>query len=274
MYGTSHDTNLTMYWELMMKKLSWHYKKLIFFFKRRINLDKKIKYKTLDNLFNYFGTDKGTKNPDDLNPNEFGHGFAESYEKHLNKFKNEKINFLEIGTSEGASLASFTQYFSNANIYGIDRNFKLKYKSKRIFFFNCDTKNKKDLEKFKKKIQKNNFKIIIDDASHILKEIINNLRFFFPLVAKDGYYIIEDFNQPENLYGIDRNSYLDDDRSEIFFKNIIQSIKDKKFFKSKILTKEDQMYLFDSIKYINVYKGKMVDEQGKNVSDIVFFKKK
>ena len=175
-----------------MKKLSWHYKKLIFFFKRRINLDKKIKYKTLDNLFNYFGTDKGTKNPYDLNPNEFGHGFAESYEKHLNKFKNEKINFLEIGTSEGASLASFTQYFSNANIYGIDRN-----------------------------------------------------------------------------------SYLDDsDRSEIFFKNIIQSIKDKKFFKSMILTKEDQMYLFDSIKYINVYKGKMVDEQGKNVSDIVFFKKK
>ena len=109
----------------------------------------------------------------------------------------------------------------------------------------------------------------------MLKGIINNLRFFFPLVAKDGYYIIEDFNQPENCYWIDRNSYLDDsDRSEIFFKNIIQSIKDKKFFKSMILTKEDQMYLFDSIKYINVYKGKMVDEQGKNVSDIVFFKKK
>ena len=251
-----------------MKKLSWHYKKLIFFFKKRINLDKEMKYKTLDNLFNYFGTDKGTKNPYDLNPNEFGHGFAESYEKHLDKFKNEKINFLEIGVSEGNSLASFTYYFSNANIYGIDKNFKLKYKSKRIFFFNCDTTNEKDLEKFKKKLPKNNFKIIIDDGSHLLKGIIKNLKFFFPLVARNGYYIIEDFNQPENY------SFLDDsNQSEIFVKNIIKSIKDKKIFKSKILKKEDQMYLFDNIKHINVYKGRMVD-QGKNVSDIVFFKKK
>ena len=37
-------------------------------------------YKTLDNLFNYFGTDKGTKNPDDLN-----HLFFEAITKVLGK---------------------------------------------------------------------------------------------------------------------------------------------------------------------------------------------
>ena len=52
----------------------------------------------------------------------------------------------------------------------------------------------------------------------------------------------------------------------------IQNIKNKTFFESKILNKEDQKYLFENIKDINVYKGKMLDK-GKNVSDIVFFKK-
>ena len=40
--------------------------------------------------------------------------------------KNEKFNLLEIGTWEGASSASFTLYFPNAEIYGLDRNFKFK----------------------------------------------------------------------------------------------------------------------------------------------------
>ena len=35
---------------------------------------------------------------------------------------------------------------------------------------------------------------------------------------------------------------------------------------------DDQKYLFENIKDINIYKGKMFDK-GKNISDIVFFKK-
>ena len=73
-----------------MKKIGWYYKKLIFLLKKRTDIDKKIiKYNSLNDLFNYFGTDKGTKNPYNKNSNEiFGHGFAEFYEKHFEKFKN------------------------------------------------------------------------------------------------------------------------------------------------------------------------------------------
>ena len=50
-----------------MKKLSWYYKLFIFRLRRKINLDNLIlnKKKSLNEVFNYFGTDKGinVKNP-------------------------------------------------------------------------------------------------------------------------------------------------------------------------------------------------------------------
>ena len=254
-----------------MKKLSFYYKKFIFQIKKKIDLDKiQNNEKSLNELFNYFGTDKGTsvKNPYNNKSEEiFGHGFAQFYEKHFNNFKNEKINFFEIGTWEGASLASFSKYFNNANLYGLDRNFKFKYKSKRINFYYCDTTNKKDLKKISNEIGKNKFKVIIDDGSHLLNDIIHNLKFFLDFVDNKGYYVIEDYNHPE-YYSYLNNSSGD----ELLIKDIIIKIKDKEFFDSKILNKNDQSKLFESIKEISVHKGIMIDG-GKNVSDIVFFKK-
>ena len=254
-----------------MKKLSFYYKKFIFQIKKKIDLDKiQNNEKSLNELFNYFGTDKGTsvKNPYNNKSEEiFGHGFAQFYEKHFNNFKNEKINFFEIGTWEGASLASFSKYFNNANLYGLDRNFKFKYKSKRINFYYCDTTNKKDLKKISNKIAKKKFQVIIDDGSHLLNDIIHNLKFFLDFVDNKGYYVIEDYNHPEYYSHLNNSS-----GDELLIKDIIIKIKDKEFFDSKILNKNDQTKLFESIKEINVHKGIMIDG-GKNVSDIVFFKK-
>ena len=254
-----------------MKKLSFYYKKFIFQIKKKIDLDKiQNNEKSLNELFNYFGTDKGTsvKNPYNKKSEEiFGHGFAQFYEKHFNNFKNEKINFFEIGTWEGASLASFSKYFNNANLYGLDRNFKFKYKSKRINFYYCDTTNKKDLKKISNKIGKKKFQVIIDDGSHLLNDIIHNLKFFLDFVDNKGYYVIEDYNHPEYYSHLNNSS-----GDELLIKNIIIKIKNKEFFDSKILNKNDQTKLFESIKEINVHKGIMIDG-GKNVSDIVFFKK-
>tara|TARA_B100000287_G_scaffold65309_1_gene56817 strand:+ start:57 stop:821 length:765 start_codon:yes stop_codon:yes gene_type:complete len=254
-----------------MKKLSFYYKKFIFQIKKKIDLDKiQNNEKSLNELFNYFGTDKGTsvKNPYNKKSEEiFGHGFAQFYEKHFNNFKNEKINFFEIGTWEGASLASFSKYFNNANLYGLDRNFKFKYKSKRINFYYCDTTNKKDLKKISNKIGKKKFQVIIDDGSHLLNDIIHNLKFFLDFVDNKGYYVIEDYNHPEYYSHLNNSS-----GDELLIKDIIIKIKDKEFFDSKILNKNDQSKLFESIKEISVHKGIMIDG-GKNVSDIVFFKK-
>tara|TARA_B100000963_G_scaffold305860_1_gene280228 strand:+ start:168 stop:938 length:771 start_codon:yes stop_codon:yes gene_type:complete len=255
-----------------MKKISWYYKFIVFILKKKRNLDYLFtkKKKSLNEIFNYFGTDKGTNviNPySKISEKKIGHGFGDFYEKYFKKFKNKKFNFLEIGTWEGASLASFHYYFERATIHGIDRNFKNRYSSKRLEFIYCDTTNSSDLKNLKKRFKKKKFKIIIDDGSHMLNDIIHNLNFFFKFLDKGGYYVIEDFNHPKYF------KYLNDSKNkELFIGEIIENLRKKRFFKSKILSKKDQKFLWKNIKKFNLHKGRMLKSK-KNISDIVFLKK-
>ena len=253
-----------------MKKFSWYYKFIIYNLKKKINIDKTfLNYNSLDNLFNYFGSDKGTKVKDPYNKNSnkiFGHGFAKFYQDKFQSFQKKKFNLLEIGTWEGASLVSFLKYFENAIIFGLDRNFKLKYTSKRLKYFNCDTTNIYDLNIFKNKNKGVKFKIIIDDGSHLLSDIIHNMKFFSKFLDQDSYYVIEDYNHPKYY------SFLNDTNgNEILVEEIIKKLKNKIYFNSSILNKNDQAFLHERIEKIDVYTGSMI-EAGKNISNIAFFK--
>ena len=253
-----------------MKKFSWYYKFIIYNLKKKINIDKiLLNYNSLDDLFNYFGSDKGTKVKDPYNKNSnkiFGHGFAKFYQDKFQSFQKEKFNLLEIGTWEGASLVSFLKYFENAIIFGLDRNFKLKYTSKRLKYFNCDTTNIYDLNIFKNKNKGVKFKIIIDDGSHLLSDIIHNMKFFSKFLDQDSYYVIEDYNHPKYY------SFLNDTNgNEILVEEIIKKLKNKIYFNSSILNKNDQAILHKRIEKIDVYNGLMT-EAGKNISNIAFFK--
>ena len=70
-----------------MKKITRLYKKIVLNIKPKIDVDKINKnFHNLDEIFNYFGTDKGTnvKNQYDKNSHlVIGHGFAKFYEKHF-----------------------------------------------------------------------------------------------------------------------------------------------------------------------------------------------
>ena len=175
-----------------MGKISNFIKKATYQFKTKKNLDKIIlEKKNLDDLFNYFESDKGSvilkKYP--------GHEYGRFYEKHLSKYRNENLNILEIGTYYGGSVAAFYFYFKNANIFCIDKNFKFKFKSSRVKFFNCDTSNESDLSSFKEFIKKENckkFDLIIDDGLHSQFTNLNTLIFALENLNKDGYLVIED----------------------------------------------------------------------------------
>ena len=253
-----------------MKKITRFYKKIAINFKPKIDVDKITKnFHSLDEIFNYFGTDKGTnvKNQYDKNSDlVIGHGFAKFYEKHLSSFKNQNFDLLEIGTWFGASSAAFTIYFPQANIYGIDRNFKFNYKSRRIKFINCDLTNEKELQYLQKKIDNKMFKIIIDDGSHILTHIIKNLKFFLNKVESNCYYIIEDFNAPKDQLHLN-----DSNNEEIFIDDMLIKIKNKEYFKSKILSQKDQNYLFENIGEIYTYEGNLKKPLSSNIA---FIKKK
>tara|TARA_S200000501_G_scaffold131357_1_gene124175 strand:+ start:1636 stop:2388 length:753 start_codon:yes stop_codon:yes gene_type:complete len=248
-----------------MKLLTYFYKRLAFFFKKKINIDnEKLNYRNLDELFTYYGTDKAKKVRTQYNKNSdlfIGHGYSKFYENHFAFLKNSNFNLLEIGTWFGASTASFCKYFPNAKIFGIDKNFKFKYKSKNISFIQCDIRTKIGLKKLSNKIYGKKFKIIIDDGSHILTHIIKNIIFFTNYIEQGGFFVIEDFNLPKN-----HDNLNDAENKEIYIDEILKNIKQKKYFKSDILSKSKQKYLFETIENIYVYKGNSKD------SDIAFLK--
>jgi hypothetical protein len=140
-----------------------------------------------------------------------------------------------------------------------------KYKSEKIHVYGIDIKNlskvKKTLNKIFQQNHINNFDIIIDDGSHNLKDILLSLNFFFKYLKNNGTFIIEDFKHP-NYYQYNRNI------NHILLDEFLENIENKKISNSSIFTEEDQIYLINSIKNINIKKGNLID------SDICFIEKK
>ena len=241
------------------------FKRNIFYkLKKKILIDiDKVEGKSLDKLFQFYGSDKGNYFEAG---NTKGHGYSDFYTSQLDNLKDNKINILEIGSYAGSSAAAFVKYFSKANIFCLDINISnFKYKSEKIHVYGIDIKNlskvKKTLNKIFQENHINNFDIIIDDGSHNLKDILLTLNFFFRYLKKNGTFIIEDFKHP-NYYQYNRNL------NHILLDEFLENIEKKKISNSSIFTEEDQIYLINSIKNINIKKGNLID------SDICFIEKK
>jgi len=229
---------------------------IIYLLKNKIDVDKdKFSKKTsLDYLFKKYETDKSNE----------AHGFTKFYTNHLNKLKNKKINFLEIGSAKGGSAAAFVHYFNKINVFCLDVNLTLvKYKSNKINYFGLDSSNSNMLFKFlkdiKEKFSVKKFDIIIDDGSHILSDQLFSINYFYKFLNKGGYYIIEDFKFPNYFK---RCNDVDENTIDI----LIKKLKNNKKIKSKILQN-------DTINQL--YKAKIFSYKGRSkISDIVFFQKK
>jgi predicted O-methyltransferase YrrM len=236
---------------------------IIYKLKKKILIDTdNIFKKSLDELFHYYGSDKANIFKKE---NRQGHGYSNFYTSQLNYLKKHKINILEIGSYAGASAASFIKYFPNADVFCFDINISnFEFESKKIHVFGIDINNKKKVKTTLTKIfnthQFSNFDLIIDDGSHNLKDIIFSLNLFFKFLKKGGTFIIEDFKHP-NYYKYNRN--IDHILVDEFLKNIENKIQSS----STIINKENQKYLMDTIKKIDIYKGNLED------SDICFIKK-
>ncbi len=122
------------------------------------------------------------------------HNYLVKYEKHFEKYKDEPIKLLEIGVSNGNSLKMWKEYFPKAQIYGIDINPICKdFEEDRIKIFIGDQSNQGFLINILQEIGM--FEIIVDDGSHIMKDIIKSFEYLFINGLKDnGLYVIEDLH--------------------------------------------------------------------------------
>ena len=238
---------------------------LIYKFKTKTDIDSlavDFSNLTIDEIFKYFACNKATKLEKNQNA---GHGYSKFYEKHINFFKNKKINILEIGSFAGASAASFVKYFPSATIFCLDINLtNFKFISKNIKVFGLDVSKSSMINKFYKKIKINNdteyFDIIIDDGSHKLSDIIISLNSFFKNLKPGGVYVLEEFKYPNYF------SHLND-CSENKIDELLNCLKNKKKFNSDILSDEMIEYLLNYVEDIFTYTGLIKH------SDIGFIKK-
>lgn len=229
----------------------------IFFFRfKKINLDKKnynLNNNTLDQIFYFFGTDKanfvGKQIYKGMKSNYTGHNYSIFYEKYFKELRDKKLNILELGVQRGFSTASFYYYFPLSNFYCLDIDKKkIMYTSSRINNFELNLRDQKKVSKFVDKYE-NYFDIVIDDASHYQRCILENLDNFSKTLKNNSYYVIEDYNQPEIF------SEKLDAPSEPNISNLLHFLLNKRDFQSDIISKKTKKFLNENISDIGTHKG-------------------
>ena len=148
----------------------------------------------MDDLFINFNCDKGSYCVYDYEK-KITHKYSVFYEKYLKKNKKKKLSILELGSHEGKGIASFYFFFPNANFYGANINpFQMKYTSKRITELYVDVSCEEIVDNLANHINED-LDLIIDDASHNLKDILLALPILFRKLKQNGFYVIEDADQ-------------------------------------------------------------------------------
>ena len=224
-------------------------------------------YKDLNYLCEYFNSDKGEKfknqyaKPSKQDDKKIiAHGYAKIYEKYLKGNKEKNLNIIELGSFYGNASAAFYFYFKNSQIYSADINPDMySYRSKRLHNFFTDTSSRSSIEKniLKKNIQ---FDLIIEDASHMLKDQIISLFILFKNLKSGGFFIVEEIDFPEKREDMRVGQEFPD------LKTILNKIINKEDFKSIYINENEKNYFLENFDTIKFYTG--------NINEIAIIKKK
>jgi len=122
------------------------------------------------------------------------HAYGPFYDGLFQPFLNSEINLLELGVQHGGSILTFANVLPKAKIFGVDidlsqnRFFSQHQDIKRIKLFKMNLYK----DEIPSELIKINFDIIIDDADHRAENQIEAFNKFYPILKKNGIYIIED----------------------------------------------------------------------------------
>ena len=223
--------------------------------------------KDLNFLCEFFNSDKGEKfknqydKPSKDNKEKVvSHGYAKIYEKYFYRYKEKRLNIIELGSFYGNASAAFFFFFKNSQIYSADINPDMYiYRSKRLKNFFTDTSSRSSIENdiIKRNVK---FDLIIEDASHMLKDQIISLFILFKILKPGGYFIIEEIDFPEKREDMRVNQEFPD------LKTILKKINNKENFESKYIKQDEKSYFLNNVDFIKFYRG--------NINEFAIVKKK
>ena len=186
---------------------------------------------SLTDIANIYKTDKGNSDKKDLSwgkdyPDHYCMNYTKTYEKYMSKFKNFPIKLFEIGICDKrfpyASVKMWLSYFKNIDLYSVD-NFWGSYLDSKLDdikmlntigcnFIYADQGNFCDWNELKKQCP-NDFDFFIEDGSHWPNHMAISLWQSIDMIKSDGYYFMEDLQNPLTSRGKFRydNSLLTED---------------------------------------------------------------
>ena len=169
----------------------------------------------LTDLADRYGSDKGSRK----------HRYTELYHMLFHPYRNGEFNFLEMGlliggpehgaspdrqTDDLPSVRMWLDYFTRAQVHGLDVSDFSWLKHERFTFHRCDMENRDQIAAAVARISPPP-RIVVDDASHASHHQQNAFLEIFPRMAPGGLYVIEDLRwQPRSLErdGITRTAAL------------------------------------------------------------------
>jgi len=190
---------------------------------------------SLTEIFNEMGSDKGSYFTHKNSTTNIAHNYTSTYDEIMTPFRDENINFLEIGLWSpyypGASIKAWTKYFTKVKFYGIDIVDCRHLTNDNINISMLDQSNESELNEFIE--GKPKFKFIIDDGGHTEHMIIKSLGTLFPHLESGGVYFIEDLhvvdkknlyklinkNFETNIISLDKIKYINENISSCYFTN-------------------------------------------------------
>jgi len=117
-----------------------------------------------------------------------GQSYLQVYEAYLQHKRDKVSTVLEFGVLGGASLCTWRDYFPNADVYGVDIDPTIvKDHGPRAHVITASQADPAVLSKVPLVVD-----VIIDDGSHLVDHIIQSFTLWYPRLAFDGIYIIED----------------------------------------------------------------------------------
>jgi hypothetical protein len=125
--------------------------------------------------------------------NKWKHYFP-IYERHFKEFVYKPVTFIEIGCGLGGSLQMWKRYFGpHARIIGIDINADCKkFEEDQVEVFIGSQQDPKFLQTVIDQVGVPD--IVLDDGSHKMSHITPTFQFFYPLMLKNGVYMVEDLH--------------------------------------------------------------------------------
>ncbi len=226
-------------------------------------------YRTIDNVYNNIFNIKESssmtlsqiakKYPTDK---DFSHNYFDSvYEKYFSSIKEEVKNLCEVGVGgfwgdvgwiPGNSLRVWEEYFSNAQILGLDINsYDLKNEG-RITVDWIDQSKRDVLEKYAEKLQIQD--IILDDGSHNMHDQQITFAIFFKKLKQGGIFVIEDLHSSVEVKIPEKRDFWGwGDPNVVTTMEMLENFKSTGKIKSDYLTEEECKYLEENIEYVEIF---------------------